>query len=543
MQTAVMSYGYPGMPIPMDSCPPGYPPMLTHQGATGPYGYPTGPMMLPPGYQLPPGYPIPHPYVMPPGVLYPPPGYPGVHPGHPMPALTGEGVPAAKPMMVVETFPLDDAVPVALLVQEDADEVEEPQEPRPPAKDARPAGPATARARHPVVETALAAGDSPPSTAACPEAAPPPSSALPPPAWPPSSQFRRTGAILRLWRNIGGGPLTLSLLIHAGIIAAAGLVVFTTALQQKQVDFLSGGGTQQGAGASAALSHRVQQKKRSLLKKSIPKQRLISSSLNASINLPDAPPDLFDVPDVSSLLGGGGRFGPGGGFGNGGAGGGFGDGFGNGGLGGITFKPLMMFGMELKDTRKIAVVMDVSRSMTKYLPIVARELDKVAHGSPLVLYFGCGLKTPPRGLEDKIRKVSDPRFDKFWYFWEGRHDMGKLRQDYARLKVPEGEPMPLEAVYNQMKKRSNTYFIDFNGITYTSPALTCREVMEADTLYWFSDFQDAVDVEHIQDVMRRLRGRKQKLYMHASVRGKSFELVRDGLCKPLGGEVLETKVD
>jgi hypothetical protein len=31
-----------------------------------------------------------------------------------------------------------------------------------------------------------------------------------------------------------------------------------------------------------------------------------------------------------------------------------------GGMSGITFKPLMMFGIELKDTRKFAAVMDVS---------------------------------------------------------------------------------------------------------------------------------------------------------------------------------------
>ena len=45
----------------------------------------------------------------------------------------------------------------------------------------------------------------------------------------------------------------------------------------------------------------------------------------------------------------------------------------------MTFKPFMMFGKVLKDTRKIAVVMDVSRSMTKYLPLVTKELDKVAY--------------------------------------------------------------------------------------------------------------------------------------------------------------------
>lgn len=354
---------------------------------------------------------------------------------------------------------------------------------------------------------------------------------------PPTHRF------VRMWRQIGGGSLTLSILIHAGLLICAGLVVLTQAMQPKQVDFLPGGGTQQGAEASAALSHQIQQKRQQKLQKSMPMQRLVSTNLNSNVTLPEAPPDMIDLPNASSLLGSGGKLGGGGGYGSGGAGGGFGNGFGAGGLGGMTFKPLMMFGMELKNTRKIAVVMDVSRSMTRYLPIVAKELDKVAYGSPLVLYFGCGMKTPPRRLEDKVRKVSDERFDKFWYWWEGKEDMSMVRKEYDKLKVPSGESMPLEAVYRQMKKRPSTYFIDFNGINYTSPALICKEVMEADTIYWFSDFQDAVDVEHVQSIMRKLRGRKQKLYMHASVRGNSFEIVRDELCLPLGGEVLETKVE
>ncbi len=352
---------------------------------------------------------------------------------------------------------------------------------------------------------------------------------------------RTEGRFIRKWKQLGGGSLTFSILIHAALLAGAGLIVLTQAMQERQVDFLPGGGTQQAAEASAELSHRVQQKRQHKLQKSMPAQRLVASSLNATITLPEPPADMIDVPDIATAIGGG-RLGSGG-FGTGGSGSGFGNGMGMGGLSGMTFKPLMMFGMKLKDTRKIAVVMDVSRSMTRYLPIVAKELDKVAYGSPLILYFGCGLKTPPRGLEDKVRKVSDARFDKFWYFWQGAQDMGMLRKDYDKLKVPTSDPMPLEAVYQQMKRRPSTYFIDFNGIVYTSSALMCKEVLEADTLYWFSDFQDAVDVEQIKNVLRKLRGRKQKLYMHASVRGASFEIVRDELCLPLGGEVLETKVD
>ena len=357
----------------------------------------------------------------------------------------------------------------------------------------------------------------------------------------PQSTPHTESRFIRRWRQLGGGSLTFSILIHAALLAGAGLIVLSQAMQERQVDFLPGGGTQQAADASAELSHQVQQKRQHKLQKSMPAQRLVASNLNTTITLPEAPADMIDVPDITTAIAGG-RLGSGG-FGTGGSGRGFGNGMGMGGLSGMTFKPLMMFGMKLKDTRKIAVVMDVSRSMTRYLPIVAKELDKVAYGSPLILYFGCGLKTPPRGLEDKVRKVSDARFDKFWYFWQGAEDMGMLRKEYDKLKVPTGDSMPLEAVYQQMKRRPSTYFIDFNGIVYTSSALMCREALEADTLYWFSDFQDAVDVEQIKHVLRKLRGRKQKLYMHASIRGASFEIVRDELCLPLGGEVLETKVD
>jgi hypothetical protein len=342
------------------------------------------------------------------------------------------------------------------------------------------------------------------------------------------------------WRSFGGGSLTLSLLIHGGVLLLAGFVVMVTQLPEQQVDFLPGGGTQAGAQASSDLAHKVQQKKRKAISKTMPMKKLVSTSLNTEITLPDAPLDALDVPDVSSLIGGGSISG---GFGKAGSGGGFGTGSGLGGMAGITFKPLMMFGIELKDTRKIAVVMDVSRSMTKYLPLVAKELDKVARGSPLVLYFGCGLKSPPKNLEDKVRKVGDERFNKFWQYWEGKGDMKALRTDYAKLKYDASAPMPLDAIYQQMMKRPNTHFIDFNGIQYTSPALMCKEVMEADTIYWFADFQDAVDADEIAEVVKKLKNRKQKLYIHASTRGRSFEQVKDLLVKPLGGEVIEAKTE
>lgn len=351
---------------------------------------------------------------------------------------------------------------------------------------------------------------------------------------------RRPNRLVRLWRSVGGGSLTLSILIHAGLLALAGFLVLATQTFDKQVDFLPGGGTQQGAEASADLQHKVQMKRQENVHKTPPMQRLVSASLTANITLPDVPPDMLAVPDIASLAGGG-KLGSGG-FGTGGTGGGFGSGHGFGGAGGMTFKPLMMFGKELKDTRKIAVVMDVSRSMTKYLPLVAKELDKVAYGSTLVLCFGCGLMPAKGKIEDDINPTSSEKFRAFWQTWEDKKNSLKMTaEERKKISYNPGLPMPLEDIFKMMEKRRNTWFVEFNGITFAWTALMSKEVMEADTIYWFADFMDKVDSGQMETVLKLLKKRKQKLYIHASTQGRSFAQVRDELVIPSGGEVIETK--
>jgi len=161
-----------------------------------------------------------------------------------------------------------------------------------------------------------------------------------PPALTHFEPTKRPNALVQSWRKIGGGSLTLSIAIHAGILVVGGAIVVSTQMIQKQVDFLPGGGTQQGAAASAEMQHKVQQKKRTSLNKTMPMKKIVSTSQTSAITLPDAPPDLLDVPDVSSALGGG-SLGSGG-FGKAGAGGGFGTGMGMGGMAGFVSLPPSM---------------------------------------------------------------------------------------------------------------------------------------------------------------------------------------------------------
>ncbi len=366
--------------------------------------------------------------------------------------------------------------------------------------------------------------------------------AAPYPPSPAPTTAPKEPPLKALWQRMGGGSLLVSVGIHAVILAVAGWMVLSVASPASQVDFISGGGSNSGAAADQALEHKVQQRRRTMMQQKLPKQRLVSTSVNSAITLPDAPPELLDIPDSTTLLSSKASMGRGMGLSSAGFGTGTGSGIGRGNMPGMTSQPISMFGMELKNTRKIAVVIDVSRSMTRYLPAVVSELDKIARQSVLVMHYGCGLREAKERVDDKVRKAEGEAFATFWQNWQGTASLRMTEEERRKLKYDPSQPMPLAQIYERLAGRPGTYFINFNGTSQTQVALMSNEVLEADTIYWFADFQDAVSDEVMTDVLRKMKGRKQKLYMHASTRGKAFDQVREALVMPLGGEVIEAEV-
>ncbi|OAI56625.1 hypothetical protein AYO49_03880 [Verrucomicrobiaceae bacterium SCGC AG-212-N21] len=354
----------------------------------------------------------------------------------------------------------------------------------------------------------------------------------------------RESLLVTYWRKIGAGSLLLSLLIHVGLFMLAAMIVTVVVTKEQAADFLPGGGSKSGDAASEQLAQQVKMKKKNLLNKSTPMQKVVSSSMTAAISLPETPLDTIDMPEMSSLLGGGAMSG---GFGSSGSGGGFGDGAGIGGMSGRTFKPIIMFGNDIK-ARSIAVILDVSGSMTPHLTKVIKELDRVAKGSPVVLYVGCGVVTPPKGkrIDDnaiETRRQAKDEDKNFEIFWRKSHTQRPNTPAGSPPPPPKGkndppDPIPEEAVYAVMANRPSTYFIKAQGIQYSWVSLLVNEVRQAEALYWFSDFQDAVDEEQLASVLSNLKRRKQKLFIHASVKGRSFEQVRDQLVLPSGGAVI-----
>ncbi len=321
--------GYPPQGYP-PQMPPGYPP-----GYPMPQGYPPQMPGYPQGYPAPQGYPqqmpgYPPGYPMPQG--YPPqmPGYPpGYMPQMPMPAMMPPPAPSTGtvPTAAPAPKPASAAVPVAMPVPAAV----APSMPAP--SGAAPVMPAPSVA----VATAVPTDDAGEAVVAEHVEG----QIYHPPALTHIEVGKPPNKFVQLWLKAGASSLLLSILIHAGLGVLALFIVFQSGVMDKQVDFLPGGGTAQGAKASADLQHKVQQKKRSSINKTMPMKKLVSTSMNSAISLPEAPPDSLDMPDVSAMMGGG-ALGGAGGFGMGGAGGGFGKGQGLGAAGGfVTLPPSM----------------------------------------------------------------------------------------------------------------------------------------------------------------------------------------------------------
>lgn len=352
---------------------------------------------------------------------------------------------------------------------------------------------------------------------------------------PPSSENAPTttvpvqpGLIRQYWERWGGKALSLSVAVHALLLLGGALIVVTQ-VTEKQVDFLPGGGTQQGAEASQALEHKIQQKKNPWLKKSMPLRKIAAANSISDIVLPDEAPDLLELPQSKDLFASNKLTA---GMGLAGAGGGFGKSVGLGGQSGMTFQPFSMFGMQIK-AKRLALVLDVSTSMAPHLPRVIEEVDKVARGSIVILYFGCGLEPPPpQGLEgDEVYSTSGVEFEKFWRLG------GATLEETRKFRIDPKKDIQSEAIYRVLSKRPQTYFIHNTGLGYTWLALLHDKLRTADGIYWFSDFQDRVDFKQVTIVRENLERRKQRLYMHAYMRGTAYDLVKTQLVDPTKGDV------
>lgn len=130
------------------------------------------------------------------------------------------------------------------------------------------------------------------------------------------------------WRKIGGGSLTISIIVHAVIIVAAVFwIIQSRTLVKEEIAFVPGGGGGGGGG-----EQKQAEKRRRAVSQTAPRTRTTSSVASAdAVVLPDVSATLTDLSSLSAASVGGAGLGSGEGMGRGtGRGGGVGSGIGSG---------------------------------------------------------------------------------------------------------------------------------------------------------------------------------------------------------------------
>ncbi|HEY1049760.1 MAG TPA: prenyltransferase/squalene oxidase repeat-containing protein [Prosthecobacter sp.] len=119
---------------------------------------------------------------------------------------------------------------------------------------------------------------------------------MPAPA-PAPAAAPQSSRITRLWRHVGGGPLMLSIAVHVGLLALAGLVIVGTQAMQTPHDFVPAGRTVAGEDSTRALVRRVTLGRQAALARPILKSYLTVEG-GQGISFPEAEP--LELPESSS---------------------------------------------------------------------------------------------------------------------------------------------------------------------------------------------------------------------------------------------------
>jgi len=193
------------------------------------------------------------------------------------------------------------------------------------------------------------------------------------------------GGIFRhlLQRLVSRRGLVISLFIHLMLMTVALIWVISSGSEKnsKQAEFFAVGAGGGAAGERAKiLEHNLQQKKQKALAKKV--SRISSKNLNAHVVLPDMKSNALSIDSMASKLSGSSSKGFGGGSG-GGLGAGKGVGVGN--MRNFVGKPVM--GAHIVAT-KVAVFMDASKSMGRYLDRVESEIRKQFPTADVYMYSG-----------------------------------------------------------------------------------------------------------------------------------------------------------
>jgi hypothetical protein len=181
---------------------------------------------------------------------------------------------------------------------------------------------------------------------------------------------------------------------------------------------------------------------------------------------------------------------------------------------GGTMKSGMIFGKKVEAT-KLGVILDVSGSGHPHLAEAIKEIEKTFKDSIIILYPGCGMIDWKGKRPHEIRRMDAITKKDLPEDVEHFSTPGQL---VKALKIDEFERLTKRPA---MRERLfvSWYLPDANTkggqlINHTNVAFEDLEKKGVDTIYWFADFKDKVNMEVSQDLLKELKRKKIRVYLN-----------------------------
>ena len=194
---------------------------------------------------------------------------------------------------------------------------------------------------------------------------------------------------------------------------------------------------------------------------------------------------------------------------------------------------LKLFGVEVK-AKKLGVIMDISKSMQKYLPQLTTEIFEKFPDADVILTNGGGmvdwseaLKRFNDDVEEKKKKAKESNKDFFGptklekpalarFSGSGASDWVPVRGSKINHDSYRGIKEDYPELYEKLKNRGNTWFIssyqDANGVYLAFQELIHRKV---EAVYWFTDFQCPVEGQEADKVAVAIAENQIEVILHS----------------------------
>ncbi|MEM7146609.1 MAG: tetratricopeptide repeat protein [Verrucomicrobiota bacterium] len=190
----------------------------------------------------------------------------------------------------------------------------------------------------------------------------------------------------------------------------------------------------------------------------------------------------------------------------------------------------MLFGEPIEG-KTLGVILDVSGSMSEFLPKVIREIDRNFEKASIVFVYEAIMRTSDSG-DTEIRPIATddvvPMIDglrtPYWFLW---HDLPRKAEQSA-----------VDRLIDIFKTRQNSYM----AIGRNEPVTAAMDYLRGlgiDALYIFSDFEDFVDADAAVENARELSKAGIKTYVQpAQVQTEYLEIVSSKIADRTDGKEL-----